>query len=1774
MSPCLSRLYQSMGALLSHLKTSKPAPWANTLLVLLFDSPPTTEEQPVSVSTPMLLSGGFVEHLLDARDIEPFRSKVSLQLTDLHSLILGLSASTSAHARHVYEEEVIEGLDLWKSLLEQSQVDDKNLETPTVAQLTSRRLTEGNSSSYIALSLLYHSTNGANWSQTTNWLVGEPCGSVIWYNVKCSSNQVVYLNSRENNLAGTLPSEMGFLTSLTALALDTNKLTGTLPSELGLLTAIVEDFRPHTNKFTGTFPSEIGQLTLMTVRFYIYENSFTGAIPSQLGNFELFRTRLYMYSNQFSSELPSELGRLTLQFKYFRIYSNALTGSIPSQLGELTAVTKYFELHANSFSGTIPSQLGRLSLLLTDFFLHENYLTGSMPSQLGQLNGLTKNVYFNSNDLCDDVPSELAAVAEAATEWDMTTGNSLGTPCCVTLPNLYTCSPTMLPSSTPTGLPSMLPSISVMPTPTPTPVPTLSPTNQPTPIPSSLPTSLPSSVPTITSPPSSTPTMLPTSLPSLVPTPQPTSTKVPTRNPTLTPSSLPTNSPSLSPTSHPTVPPTTSPTFLPTLVPTPSPTSTPVPSLVPSPQPTSSPTLVPIPLPSLHPSRRPTALPTLNPTHLPTYSPTYLPTPTPTLTPTIHCEAGTVYDGAFCNECPIGYYSNFSSAPYPSNCTLCPSGTYSTETGAAFCVGCASGKLSSSDRTYCKDCEAGEYSTSLECVECESGKYAPQPLSGSCITCPAGSHTDILTKATTCTTCDSGKYSSDVTDTCSDCMVGKFSSSSASSCSDCRAGTVAEHEGASSCTHCSAGTIAVNASASNCTVCELGKYQGATGQSYCEACEVGRYAMYVGSTSCVSCASGSYAWNLSSLSCTGCPNGKLQGSTGQASCDACEVGRYSNTIGRSACSFCKSGKTSKVGSDVCDLAEESYYLISETESDVEACPKSATCLGGIGSPLPKTGYWTDHSDYTYAGVMQRCYRSTCRGGSNTSTCWTVSGYTEDSCVDGQCTEGARGPLCGSCIHGYIHRPSSAECESCSEAGVFLVIVLTIFVSFWSILIVLWFMGELDHFWQLLLPITSCVDTGSLKVIWVTYQIIVSSAITLNIKFPKPFSQMLRFLSVFSLDFLALECIDTGRNPYFDTVYLWCILPLALAGAITLVGCARILFQHSSFDLKQLWQDVQTPRSLFSTSKQQSIVNQHSWLLLLLSYVTLPPVSNKQLQIFDCIVLESGESYVRADTSISCTHKDYHQFKSIIIMFIALYQMIPIVWAVILYRNKHALNPSKSKYDNQLAMFVRDNRPELAYIRFLFIDYTCSKWWFEIAEMYRRIIFIGFLPLISHDPATRASFGLLLAIVSVVYFSQYEPYRVHLTNIIAFVAQVSILVTFYSALTIESVSWVNFGLQGQKLGVFLIFVNIIIIILSFWFSFDNFREKHKEQVALKNKAAQHENAIKFTEGKFKTTFDAIWLHDIPSTDAMVFFYTNSNQANRARRSGLPASSRFNGIPFSLRHPHATTKADFEVFSQVEADSDQLFPEEELLVLSLPRRYLYPLPGYEADDGLCMVSVDVLRAMRPSSFVGVVDSRPWISHLLLLSPHCIIRSYLIMEQNDKKQRKATIDELSGIMEMQDDPIIHESHSERLSDVLAIRSINDYLSEMKQIRIRANVLDLVPCYHFTSASTALFILKHGLRMSTPKGQNEGGVSISAQGPAFYGLGTKDYEVNLIKDFYGIDKIHEFRNKVTLTPSSFMVALLVFSIMSRKAKNTLKCFRNQRSVISRYTILTDITF
>ena len=114
---------------------------------------------------------------------------------------------------------------------------------------------------------LYDSTGGPTWElpdiSSGAWDFSSGQSYCAFHGVTCDvMEQITEIDLSQTNLRGTIPSEVGLLSSLTDLNLENNSITGTIPSEIGLLLSL-RDIDLDNNSVTGSIPSEIGLLSLL-----------------------------------------------------------------------------------------------------------------------------------------------------------------------------------------------------------------------------------------------------------------------------------------------------------------------------------------------------------------------------------------------------------------------------------------------------------------------------------------------------------------------------------------------------------------------------------------------------------------------------------------------------------------------------------------------------------------------------------------------------------------------------------------------------------------------------------------------------------------------------------------------------------------------------------------------------------------------------------------------------------------------------------------------------------------------------------------------------------------------------------------------------------------------------------------------------------------------------------------------------------------------------------------------------------------------------------------------------------------------------------------------------------------------------------------------------------------------------------------------------------------------------------------------------------------------
>ena len=389
----------------------------------------------------------------------------SITLTNRKIRVNGSTAEDLALTWIVHDDPIFINIDgdIWSTLLSASS--DTSALSSTHIRLRQR---------YALLSLWFQQplqTEGSttvihHWRNTSGWLQNDnECVYPFWYGIKCSwielggflgrqriVTEIDFFNNDGtfeggNNVTGTIPPDIGLLTSLNRIDLSdnhfhgtishsmleqwvsiesinigNNEITGTIPSSIGLLHTLrlldinknqisggipgsigqctaLERFDAGDNQLTGPLPDTIGDLAFIKV-FDVQTNHLSGTLPTSIGNWTAM-TDFYIYENRFYGTLPDVIGAWTA-VENLNIEYNMFTGTLPDSIGELSAV-KRFDVSDNLLTGPIPESIGNCTSLVF-FSIEDNAFDGTIPESIGMLTSLTA-LFLYSNGLDGTIPA-------------------------------------------------------------------------------------------------------------------------------------------------------------------------------------------------------------------------------------------------------------------------------------------------------------------------------------------------------------------------------------------------------------------------------------------------------------------------------------------------------------------------------------------------------------------------------------------------------------------------------------------------------------------------------------------------------------------------------------------------------------------------------------------------------------------------------------------------------------------------------------------------------------------------------------------------------------------------------------------------------------------------------------------------------------------------------------------------------------------------------------------------------------------------------------------------------------------------------------------------------------------------------------------------------------------------------------------------------------------------------------------------------------------------
>ena len=214
-----------------------------------------------------------------------------------------------------------------------------------------------------------------------------------------------YLSLYENpKLTGSIPIQLGDLSTLVELDLGYCSISGTIPVSLSQLYNLEQLWLDYNAELTGTIPPELGNLSMLT-HLHLGYCSITGTIPVTLGQLNKLKHIWLDYNAELTGTIPDQLGDLSMLYDLKLEYCS-LTGTIPASLGQLTYLEHLWLFGNAELTGTIPPELGHLSMLV-ELDLYDCSITGTIPASLGQLNNLIDLGLDGNAELTGTIPPEL-----------------------------------------------------------------------------------------------------------------------------------------------------------------------------------------------------------------------------------------------------------------------------------------------------------------------------------------------------------------------------------------------------------------------------------------------------------------------------------------------------------------------------------------------------------------------------------------------------------------------------------------------------------------------------------------------------------------------------------------------------------------------------------------------------------------------------------------------------------------------------------------------------------------------------------------------------------------------------------------------------------------------------------------------------------------------------------------------------------------------------------------------------------------------------------------------------------------------------------------------------------------------------------------------------------------------------------------------------------------------------------------------------------------------
>ena len=411
----------------------------------------------------------------------------------------------------------------------------------------------------------------------------------------------------------------------------------------------------------------------------------------------------------------------------------------------------------------------------------------------------------------------------------------------------------------------------------------------------------------------------------------------------------------------------------------------------------------------------------------------------------------------------------------------------------------------------------------------------------------------------------------------------------------------------------------------------------------------------------------------------------------------------------------------------------------------------------------------------------------CRGGPNASE---------------YCIAGHEGPYCRVCSHpDHYFDSSSSQCLRCRWRGAAAFFVAVgVVLGFLSLAVALATAIYCLSFRRNRLGkalraagahLTRFGLSEKAKLLLGFYQVAVSLPVVFDVPLPREYYAATRVFDIINLDWLSsLSSLHASCvGPFELRLALKALLPLALLALYLvayLASSARV--QLAGLLLRVPASQLQADQLPTSQRHAGDAMLAALPVVLVFLFCVVPSVSRDVFAAFVCdgfgysdatstmtaIQDLSEHYYLHADYSVRCSHASYrsHRYdriRTLAYIFIAVWPLgVPCLFGGLLTVHHRRRSPILSRA-----------------IGFLYREYAPDFFWFELLELARKLVLVGFLLLVPQRLSlVRILAGLLLMIAYLVVLLGASPYRAPSTAAVAIGTNVTLTCTLLASLVLK------------------------------------------------------------------------------------------------------------------------------------------------------------------------------------------------------------------------------------------------------------------------------------------------------------------------------------------------------------------------------------------------------